>query len=180
MATWPWPAYPSPGPITASGSARLALDMLAAVRQMSRGDRLETALAHRYRDRPGHGRRDRRRQVSYEVWGDTVNLAARLERQAQSGQILDLGAGQGSISPAAPGSARAVAPTCAGWDWATPGPRAGALRTACAVTRWRPANPRSRRGSTPPCQAAPRRLWLPASIRYGLPRNSSAGRAPHS
>jgi adenylate cyclase len=68
--------------------ARLALDMLAVVRQMSDETGLKLRLRIGIAAGPVMAGVIGGNKFSYDVWGDTVNLAARLERQAQSGQIL--------------------------------------------------------------------------------------------
>lgn len=79
---------PQPRRDHCSRLARLAIDMLDVVRQVSE----ETGLTLRLRIGIAAGPIMAGvigvNKFSYDVWGDTVNLAARLERQAQSGQIL--------------------------------------------------------------------------------------------
>ena len=68
--------------------ARLALDMLAAVRQVAQETGLDLRLRIGIATGPVMAGVIGVNKFSYDVWGDTVNLAARLERQAQSSQVL--------------------------------------------------------------------------------------------
>jgi adenylate cyclase len=79
---------PQPRPDHCERLARLALDMLAVARQMSGETGLKLRLRIGIAAGPVMAGVIGVNKFSYDVWGDTVNLAARLERQAQSGQIL--------------------------------------------------------------------------------------------
>jgi adenylate cyclase len=68
--------------------ARLALDMLAAAARISRETGIELRLRIGIAAGPVTAGVIGVNKFSYDVWGDTVNLASRLEQLASSGQIL--------------------------------------------------------------------------------------------
>jgi len=68
--------------------ARLAIDMLAATRHVAEETGVKLRLRIGIAAGPVMAGVIGVNRFSYDVWGDTVNLAARLEQQAQSGQIL--------------------------------------------------------------------------------------------
>lgn len=68
--------------------ARLAIDMLAVVRQVSEQTGLELRLRIGIASGPVMAGVIGGSKFSYDVWGDTVNMASRLERQAAPDEIL--------------------------------------------------------------------------------------------
>jgi adenylate cyclase len=68
--------------------ARMGLDMLAAIDRIKRANDIEIAVRIGMATGPVMAGVIGRRKFSYDIWGDAVNLASRLEGQSQPGRIL--------------------------------------------------------------------------------------------
>ena len=66
----------------------MAVDILNDVGTIRRPSRRSDRVPWRNRIGAGRGRGDRLRRFAYDLWGDTMNLASRLEENAEPGRIL--------------------------------------------------------------------------------------------
>ncbi|MBX9591365.1 MAG: adenylate/guanylate cyclase domain-containing protein [Hyphomonadaceae bacterium] len=79
---------PQPAPDHALRTARMSLAMLRATDEVARASGLTLALRIGIASGPVMAGVIGTTRLSYDVWGDTVNLAARLEHQSVAGRVL--------------------------------------------------------------------------------------------
>lgn len=79
---------PDPVPDPTARLARLAIDMQRYVEQLREQSEIELSMRVGLASGPVMAGVIGKQKFTYDVWGDTVNLAARLENQSQPGRIL--------------------------------------------------------------------------------------------
>jgi adenylate cyclase len=79
---------PDPVPDPTARLARLAIDMQRYIEQLREQSDIELSMRVGLASGPVMAGVIGKQKFTYDVWGDTVNLAARLENQSQPGRIL--------------------------------------------------------------------------------------------